>query len=48
MFGLSLPFLGSPSLPFLGSPSIKKTLEALYTNKVNNRVHTSRGTTHKF
>ena len=25
--------------------ALKKTLEALYTTKVNNRVHTSRGTT---
>ena len=26
--------------------ALKKTLQAHYTTKVNNRVHTSRGTTH--
>ena len=29
----------------VGFGALKKTLEALYTTKVNNRVHTSRGTT---
>ena len=30
----------------VGFRALKKALEALYTTKVNNRVHTSRGTTH--
>ena len=29
----------------VGFRALKKTLEAPYTTKVNNRVHTSRGTT---
>ena len=31
----------------VGFEALKKTLEALYTTKVNNRVHTSRGTTRR-
>ena len=32
----------------VGFRALKKTLEALYTTKVNNRVHTTRGTTQMY